>query len=112
MSINLETEEVSDFMESRRQILRDKYGDRAQAASAMVQLLIFSTSYISLQRRLVEARPEQLLNVPRAIEANARVLSAVSEALGFDIDDTVYLTDYVKTLTADLRVVAEETENV
>ena len=112
MSINLETEEVSDFMESRRQILSDKFGDRAQAASAMVQLLIFSNSYISLQRRLVEARPEQLLNVPRAIEANARVLSAVSTAFGFDIDDTVYLTDYAKALMADLRVVAEETESV
>lgn len=112
MSINLETEEVSDFMESRRQILSDKFGDRAQAASAMVQLLIFSNSYISLQRRLVEARPEQLLNVPRAIGANARVLSAVSEALGFGFEDVVTLTEFAKALANDLTIVATEEENV
>lgn len=110
MSLNFDTDEVRELIASRTEIVQEKFGDRAQAAGAMIKLLYMARSKSVLLKQLVAVKPEALLQVPSTIESDAIVLAEVSNALGFSTPEVVWLTEFANTLQGDLSVVAQESE--
>lgn len=110
MSLNFDTDEVRELIASRTEIVQEKFGDRAEAAGAMIKLLYLARSKTVLLKQLVAVKPEALLQVPSNIASDTIVCVEVSRALGLSTEEVKWITEFANTLQGDLGVVARESE--